>query len=504
MEMKHSLHQRMTQELHLSQQMIAALELLELPIQELELRIKDEVTQNPVLEFDDDVSDEPDGDTPLPTAEVAPPEPEQPERQQEQAEREERRDEIDWSDFVNDDMDTRGSYGQEFDPSAEFLERVPVASISLDDHLAAQLRLAVSDERQLEVGEYLIGSIDERGFLASPVSEIAAEIPATEDEVLAMLAIIHTFEPAGVGARDLPECLLLQLAARDELDTLQARIIRERFHDLSERRYPDIAKAFKVDVVEVQAAADAIARLNPRPGAEYSNEAPKYVTPDLVVERVGEKFVVQVNDRNLPRLRINATYESVLRTADKDSTTRKYVNERLNSAKWLIDTIEHRRRTIVRVMECIVDIQQEFFEKGIVALRPLTLQQVAQVVEVHESTVSRVTKGKYAQTPRGVFELKFFFSGGITTDDGEDISSKAVKQEVARLVAEEDPSSPLSDQQIADRLKALGMEIARRTVAKYRDQLRILPARSRRRYDAGRRPGAGTGSPGGAGEDDDA
>ncbi len=503
MEMKHSLHQRMTQTLQLNQQMIAALELLELPIQELELRIKEEVTQNPVLEFDDDVSDEADADTPLPTAEVAPPEPEQPERvQQEQREQEERREEIDWSDFVNDDLDTRGSYGQEFDPSAEFLERVPVASIGLADHLSAQLRLAVSDERQLEVGEYIIGSIDDRGFLASTVDEIAAEMPATPDEVLAMLAVIQTFEPAGVGARDLPECLLLQLAARDESGTLQARIIRERFHDLSERRYPDIARAFKVDVTEVQAAADAIARLNPRPGAEYSTEAPKYVTPDLVVDRVGDKFVVQVNDRNLPRLRINATYESVLRTADKDSQTRKYVNERLNSAKWLIDTIEHRRRTIVRVMECIVDIQQEFFEKGIAALRPLTLQQVAQEVEVHESTVSRVTKGKYAQTPRGVFELKFFFSGGITTDDGEDISSKAVKQEVARLVAEEDPASPLSDQQIAERLKEQGMEIARRTVAKYRDQLRILPARSRRRYDGARRAAGGSGAHDAPGEDE--
>jgi len=203
------------------------------------------------------------------------------------------------------------------------------------------------------------------------------------------------------------------------------------------------------------------------------------------VDRIGERYVVLVNDRNLPRLRISSTYESVLRDRDaKDPTTRDFVKERLSSARWLINTIEQRRKTMVRVMECIVEMQHDFFEKGIQALKPLTLAQVAAVVSVHESTVSRVTKGKYVQTPRGVFELKFFFSGGLSTDDGTDVSAKAVKQEIARMVGAEDPHQPLSDQQIADALKKTGLNIARRTVAKYRDQLLIQPARQRRRYDA--------------------
>ncbi len=491
MEMKHSLSQtqRMTQTLQMTPLMIAALELLQMSTLELEQRIKEEVEANPLLELQDDDGD----DAPAPTGDAEGdadpdatrvPVEQTPPTEESERERDAANDDADWTEYLGDDLEAP-SFAGEYDASAEFHERVPVATMGLADHLTSQLRFAESDERRLEIGEYMIGCIDDRGYLTSSIAEVAAELGASEDDVESLLRVIQSFEPPGVGARDLPECLLIQLAIANESESLAARIIRERFAELSDRRYPDIARSLKVSVADVQAAADHIARLNPKPGFAYASEEPKYVTPDLVVERIGERYVVLVNDRNLPRLRISSTYESVLRDRERaNAPTRDFVKERLSSARWLINTIEQRRKTMVRVMECIVEMQHDFFEKGIQALKPLTLAQVATVVEVHESTVSRVTKSKYVQTPRGVFELKFFFSGGLSTDDGTDVSAKAVKQEIAQMVAAEDPHQPLSDQQIADTLKRKGLNIARRTVAKYRDQLLIQPARQRRRYDS--------------------
>jgi RNA polymerase sigma-54 factor len=253
------------------------------------------------------------------------------------------------------------------------------------------------------------------------------------------------------------------------------------------RRFPEIARQLKCTIEEVQAAADTIATLNPRPGLQVSSEDPKYVVPDLLVERVDDEYVVMLNDRNVPRLRISSAYESVLREkkkADKNSDagkTREYIQGKLNSARWLIQTIEQRRRTMIKVMNCIIREQREFFDKGIAFLRPLTLQQVARQIDMHESTVSRVCSGKYVQTPRGVFELKFFFSSGLETEDGEDVSARTAKDIIKTLIEEEDKKEPLADQRIAELLHERGLRIARRTVAKYREQLNILPARFRRR-----------------------
>jgi RNA polymerase sigma-54 factor len=237
----------------------------------------------------------------------------------------------------------------------------------------------------------------------------------------------------------------------------------------------------------VQAAADAIALLNPKPGLEVSNEDPKYVVPDLVVERVDDEYLVMLNDRHLPRLRISSAYEGMMRDKKKSECTagevktREYIQGKLNSARWLIQTIEQRRRTMIKVMNCIIREQREFFDKGIAFLRPLTLQQVARQIDMHESTVSRVCSGKYVQTPRGVFELKFFFSSGLETEDGEDVSARTARDIIKTLIDEEDKKEPLSDQRIAELLHEKGLRIARRTVAKYREQLSILSARFRRR-----------------------
>ena len=273
-----------------------------------------------------------------------------------------------------------------------------------------------------------------------------------------------------------------------DLDTLEWRMIHDCFDHLVNRRFPEIARLLKVSVHDVQVASDAIATLNPRPGTSVSAEDPKYVTPDLLVERVDEEYVVMLNDRNVPRLRISSAYESVMASQKKraestteEKETRDYIQGKLASAKWLIQTIEQRRRTMIKVMNCIVREQREFFDRGIAFLRPLTLAAVARQIDMHESTVSRVCSGKYVQTPRGVFELKFFFSSGLATDDGEDVSARTAKDIIKGLIDEEDKTEPLSDQRIAELLHEKGLQIARRTVAKYREQLQILPARLRRR-----------------------
>jgi RNA polymerase sigma-54 factor len=359
-----------------------------------------------------------------------------------------------------------------------------VAKRSFTEALISQLRIATDDERTIEIGDYLIGSLDESGYLTCALEEVANEFKTAQQEVERILRIIQTFDPAGVGARNLQECLLIQLAARGLEDSLATRVIREHFDDFKQKKYPELAKKLRVSIQEVQAQCKVISTLDPKPGFEISAAEPQYVIPDLVVEKVDDKYVVYLNDKNIPRLRINHVYQEELMkdSKDGDRETREFIQSRLKSARWLIQTIEQRRRTMVKVMECIVDKQRQFFEKGTAFLRPLTLQQVASEINMHESTVSRVTTSKYVQTPRGVLELKFFFSSSLGTQDGGEISAKSAKDTIRRIIEREEARNPLSDQKIADMLKKDGLNIARRTVAKYREQLAILPARMRRQY----------------------
>ena len=293
----------------------------------------------------------------------------------------------------------------------------------------------------------------------------------------------QTFEPSGIGARDLRESLLIQLEARGQLDSVAAKIVDGYFEEFKQKKYLDISKKLKISLKDVQAQAAVIGSLNPKPGLDIISEGPKYVIPDLIVERVGDKFVVFLNDRNVPRLRISQSYKSELQSNHEISDeTRNFIQGRLKNAKWLIQTIEQRRRTMIKVMESIVEAQRDFFEKGAGHLRPLTLQQVASKIGMHESTVSRVTTNKYVQTPRGVFELKYFFSSALSTESGEEVSAKSAKLKIKEIIAREDTKKPMSDQKIADLLKKDGLIIARRTVAKYREQLGILPARHRKEY----------------------
>jgi RNA polymerase sigma-54 factor len=303
-------------------------------------------------------------------------------------------------------------------------------------------------------------------------------MPEAED----MLRIVQLLDPPGVGARDLRECLLLQLREEHAEQTLQYRLVSEAFDELINHRWSEISKRFGISPQEVQSAADEIAKLDPKPGLRFSAASDNYVTPDLVVEKIDGNYHVFLNDTNLPRLRLSRAYQEIARDKKKfEGDNKEFIASKLNSANWMIQAIEQRRQTMLKVMNYIVERQRDFFEKGVQYLKPLTLREVAEVVSMHESTVSRVTNEKFVQTPRGVLPLKFFFSSGLSTTGGEDVSARGIKDQIQKLVENEDPKNPLTDQAIVNVLRESGVNIARRTVAKYRDQLGVLSARMRKR-----------------------
>lgn len=476
MEMKHSLSMQQKPMLIMTQRLQHALKLLQMPTLELQQALKMELERNPLLEEVDEVEEVQEieevkqevGQTEAETPDPAPKEKEDQE--------------IDWGELWPDQFENV-SAPRVNDGDAEFYERVPITVKSLGDHLLEQLRLGNLDERGLEIGDYLIGSLDENGYLQTSIEEVAETFGIAPEKIEEVLAVVQTFEPAGVGARNLQECLWIQIVQKRMESTLAGRIIQEQFDNLLAKRFSEIARNLKCTIEDVQAASDLIGTLDPRPAQEIAAEETRYVVPDLIVDRVGEDFVVVLNDKNVPRLRISHAYQQMLRnkSATQDDT-RKYITEKLNSAKWLIQTIEQRRKTMIKVMRRIVEEQRDFFEKGVEGLKPLTLQQIANQIGMHESTVSRVTTSKYVQTPRGVFELKYFFSSGLQTEEGDDVSAKVAKEKISHLIQGEDKMEPLSDQRIAELLHEQGLKIARRTVAKYREALRILPARARRRY----------------------
>jgi RNA polymerase sigma-54 factor len=370
----------------------------------------------------------------------------------------------------------------------------------LDDHLRDQVALLDLTPRQLLLSEEFIGNIDENGWLTCTLEELLAAInevvtQAAEDlgreddvplytlaEAEEMLGIMQVLDPPGVGARTLQECLIIQLRDGKREETLAGRLVRDAFDELINHRWSEISRRFGVTVAEVQDAADEVAKLDPKPGLRYSEATDNYIIPDLVVDRIDGSYHVFINDANLPRLRLSRIYQEIARDRRKfDGENKEFISSKLNSANWMIQAIEQRRQTMLKVTNFIVDRQRDFLEKGIQYLRPLTLREVAEHIGMHESTVSRVTNEKFVQTPRGVLPLKFFFSSGLSTTGGEDVSARGIKDTIAKLVGGEDPKNPLTDQAIVAILKDQGVNIARRTVAKYRDQLGVLSARMRRR-----------------------
>jgi RNA polymerase sigma-54 factor len=489
MDMKIGLNIGLQQRLVMTPKLQQALKLLQMPTLELQQVLKQEVLQNPLLEEVDDADLDSDEEEPAEAEEAAESKTEEQEAKTEGAENEEseeaKKERLEVDDYFESSFGSGDGFANE-ESREDFVERVPVAKQSFSEYLMSQLRLITKDEMVLAIGEYIVGSLDDSGYLTASLDEVARafKLPGDETaEVEKVLKIIQSFDPVGIGARDLKECLLIQLEAKGMGDTLAARIVRDHFEEFKQKKYLDLSKALKVPMKEIQEQSHVIGTLNPKPGLDILVDEPKYVIPDLVVDRVGDRYVISLNDRNVPRLRISQSYRDELQqNVELDAEAKDFIQSRLKNAKWLIQTIEQRRRTMIKVMEAIVEEQREFFEKGAVALRPLTLQQVASKINMHESTVSRVTTNKYVQTPRGVYVLKYFFSSSLSTEGGDEVSAKSAKMKIKGIIAKEDTRRPLSDQKIADILKKDGLIIARRTVAKYREQLGVLPARHRKQY----------------------
>ena len=388
---------------------------------------------------------------------------------------------IDWQNY----MDARPHTGMREvggDADRPGIDQTHSRRESLSDHLEWQLQLARAPIEEEVAARFVIGNIDERGYLSATPEEIALQSGVREDVVNAALALVQSFEPAGIGARNLRECLSIQLDASESVDPLVRRIIDEALDPFINRDFRKVARQLDVELSEVVDAADIISQLEPRPARDFGGDETIYIVPDIYLHRVGDDFHIVLNDDGLPRLRITGLYKEMLgKDSGAAADTREYVSDKVRSAMWLIKSIHQRQRTIYKVMESVVKNQRAFFEKGVNHLKPLNLRDVADDIGMHESTVSRVTSNKYAHTPQGIFELKYFFNSSIRCSDGEAVASESVKQRIRRLIRSEDDMRPLSDQRIAEMLRVAKIDIARRTVTKYRESMNILSSTKRRR-----------------------
>jgi RNA polymerase sigma-54 factor len=391
-------------------------------------------------------------------------------------------DEIDYDAYFQDYIEygynpRMGEDHEEF-PIENTLTRPP----NLTDHLAWQLGMSDSSPAVKEIGAFIIGNIDEDGYLRATADEIAAAGPYDPADVEKAISVIQSLDPIGVGARDLRECLLLQLEFLEVDNPMVESIVRDHWDMFMQRHFVQIAKALAIDMKTLEGVVEIIKHLDPKPGRKYSNERAIYVEPDVYIQKVGDEYIIVLNEDGMPKLRINGSYRNMLNSMDSksDGETVNYIKDKIRSAVWLIKSLDQRQRTIYKVAESIVKHQREFLEKGIDYLRPLVLRDVADDIQMHESTVSRVVSNKYMHTPRGLFLMKYFFHSGIDSDTGEDISSLTVKKKIQGFIDGEDPRKPLSDSKIMKILNDEGINIARRTVAKYRDELNIPSSTDRK------------------------
>lgn len=448
MNLEHNLTIEQRQELVMTPELIQSIKILQYNAKELDHYIQEQLQSNPVLE----------------------------------------QKEIDWQEFLkNRSKDNIGQkYWDSMDPDQQEneYEQYTTAEESLLEHLMFQLEVSVRSKELITIGEYLLESLDENGYLTVSIKEAAASMNTTTDKIKYALRVIHTFEPYGVGARNLKECLMIQLHHIGILDNNYRKLLSEHLEDLSANRLKRIAKSMELGVTQIQEMADVIRKLDPKPGLQFAPKGDnRYITPEIFIEEQDGQFVAVLNDNSSPQLMISSYYESMLNEAENDPEVLKYLKKRLDSANWLITSINKRKETIRKVAQAIVAYQQDFFRHGHKYLKTLTLKQIASAVDIHESTVSRTINGKYLQCSEGVFELKYFFSSGIgTAEDGTGISSKSIKVFMKEMIEREDSKHPISDQKIADVLNSHGVNISRRTVAKYRDEMHILSSSRRKRY----------------------
>ncbi len=456
---------RLRQEQILQPQQILRSELIQLPLLELELRIRGELEENPFLEESDEdlqVVDKPDDEADS----TEEPEPET------QAE------EIDWEDILADDEPFEYKPSR---PSEELVEIPRPHVLTLAEHLEEQLHLQSLTDGQGEIGEYIIGNINADGYLDYPLENIAEDLNVPLEQVEPVHRLVQTFDPAGIGARNLMECLLIQMKLQKDPNPHAMAVLDECFDDFINKRYENITKKLDITTDDIRQAFEDIRRLNPKPGEGYFDEKQNYIIPDLIVQKVGDEYVVYLNDGNIPSFHVNAAYRNMILQGKKtDKKIRDFVTKKLESARWFINAIHQRRTTIQRTMRAIVKKQMDFFEKGKSYLKPMILNDIAEEIGMDISTISRVTNGKYVQTDWGVYELKYFFSERMETSSGEEVSTKIIKDKLRDIIDKEDKSNPLSDQAIAELLAEEGYPIARRTVQKYREQLYIPVRRMRR------------------------
>ena len=506
---------RLRQQLVMTPQLQQAIKILQLSLPELEAVVQTELDSNPVLEPLDSSpaenaaengnnSDDPPSDGELseerqaePAATDEPPNEWDPSTTAEEApiatseardatlemEQFDRLDKLDWREY----MENYSNNWQEAEPAdpdderRQTVENTLTRKTSLEDHLMWQLRLSSLLEADQRIGATIIYNLSDDGYLETPLSELASQLEVTETDVERVLKRVQQFDPPGAVSRDLRECLLLQLKNLGMEESLAARVVANHLELLEKHRYNEIAKLLGVTVDAVNQAQKIISLLEPKPGRDYGGEAPTYVIPDVFIVKMGEDYIVTLNQSAVPRLRLAGYYQRVMNDGQTGAETKEYLQERLRSAKWLVKSIYQRQQTIYKVANSIIKFQRAFFDHGIGSLRPLVLKDVAEDIGMHESTISRATANKYAHTPQGIFELKFFFTSGVKAGSGEDVSAETVKEKIRAMVTVEEAINPLSDQAIAEILRRDNINIARRTVAKYRQALGILPSASRKR-----------------------
>ena len=482
-------HLKLTQQLVMTPQLQQAIKLLQLSQMELVDMLREEMNENPLLEDAQETAQEQlreadaerreeqaltgETETPAPPTEARDTEKEVTGDGQAASE-------IDWNNYLEDYSLAPPMPGGVKPDSEELpsLEATLTRRTSLADHLEWQLGLVHLTEDEEAVGRLIIGNLDLAGYLLEPpLADLAEEAGVPLEIAEQVLARIQLFDPIGVAARSLTECLLIQARHLGADDPILVRMVTSHLANLEKKNYPAIARDLKEPLEEIYEAAKVIQQLDPRPGREFTTEEPHYISPDVYVHKMGDKYFVVPNDDGLPKLKISSYYRSQLAGEPK---ARQYVQEKLRSAQWLIRSIQQRQRTIVKVTESIIKFQRDFFDKGIAHLKPLILRDVAEDVGMHESTISRVTTNKYVNTPQGLFELKYFFNSGISRTDGDEVASEAVKNKIKEIVAVEDPRHPHSDQRVVELLREQNIDIARRTVAKYREQLGILSSSKRK------------------------
>ncbi|MEN9834969.1 MAG: hypothetical protein RL011_1162 [Pseudomonadota bacterium] len=486
-ELKQSL--KLTQQLLMTPQLQQAIKLLQLSRQELEQFVASQVAENPCLEED---------------AIESPEEAAQVERERERTEEQVISESIQQAGSLVDSTggDNDGSE-LDWDALNRYQEQAPASSTAakkvadeelpnyeniiskvgtLQEYLLAQIGELDFDDEELKIASFLIGNIDDRGYLTISIEELSESENLDQEQVDGILDTIQRLDPNGVGARDLKECLHLQLRNSHLKNGVVERIVENHLRELENRNFAAIAKAMQISLEDVLDNVHIIADLEPVPGRQFGANDAQYITPDVYVFKLGGEWVVNLNEDGLPKLRVSDFYSTMMSDKKSKGDDKNYVAEKMKAAEWLIKSIRQRQRTIFRVTESIVKRQRDFFESGVEYLKPMILKDVAEDISMHESTISRVTNNKYVHTPRGVFELKYFFNSSVSRADGQDMASESVKRMISELVKVEDARKPLSDQRIVEILEERGIQLARRTVAKYREQLQILPSSKRKKY----------------------